>query len=60
MITVEDTDVTLDDIQREFGSEIAKIVDGPYQDKHRYYHQHHTAGGELLKNIANALLTTPV
>ena len=26
--TVEDTDVTLDDVQREFGSEIAKIVDG--------------------------------
>jgi GTP diphosphokinase / guanosine-3',5'-bis(diphosphate) 3'-diphosphatase len=26
--TVEDTDVTLQDIQREFGSEIAKIVDG--------------------------------
>ncbi|MGV3527304.1 MAG: RelA/SpoT family protein [Flavisolibacter sp.] len=26
--TVEDTDITLDDIQREFGSEIAKIVDG--------------------------------
>jgi GTP pyrophosphokinase len=26
--TVEDTDVTLEDIQREFGDEIAKIVDG--------------------------------
>ncbi len=26
--TVEDTDITLDAIQREFGSEIAKIVDG--------------------------------
>ncbi|MBS1756092.1 MAG: bifunctional (p)ppGpp synthetase/guanosine-3',5'-bis(diphosphate) 3'-pyrophosphohydrolase [Bacteroidetes bacterium] len=26
--TVEDTDITLEDIQREFGSEIAKIVDG--------------------------------
>lgn len=26
--TVEDTDITLDDIRREFGSEIAKIVDG--------------------------------
>ncbi len=26
--TVEDTDVTLDDVKREFGSEIAKIVDG--------------------------------
>ena len=26
--TVEDTDVILDDIQREFGSEIVKIVDG--------------------------------
>src|SRR6187551_2650079 len=26
--TVEDTDVTLDDIQREFGPEIVKIVDG--------------------------------
>src|SRR5688572_16144611 len=26
--TVEDTDVTLDDIHREFGSEISKIVDG--------------------------------
>ncbi|MCA6448941.1 MAG: bifunctional (p)ppGpp synthetase/guanosine-3',5'-bis(diphosphate) 3'-pyrophosphohydrolase [Chitinophagaceae bacterium] len=26
--TVEDTDIHLDDIQREFGSEIAKIVDG--------------------------------
>ena len=26
--TVEDTDVTLDDVQREFGSEITKIVDG--------------------------------
>jgi guanosine-3',5'-bis(diphosphate) 3'-pyrophosphohydrolase len=26
--TVEDTDVTMEDIQREFGSEIAKIVDG--------------------------------
>jgi guanosine-3',5'-bis(diphosphate) 3'-pyrophosphohydrolase len=26
--TVEDTDITLDDVQREFGSEIAKIVDG--------------------------------
>jgi GTP pyrophosphokinase len=26
--TVEDTDITLQDIQREFGSEIAKIVDG--------------------------------
>jgi GTP pyrophosphokinase len=26
--TVEDTDVTLQDIQREFGDEIAKIVDG--------------------------------
>jgi GTP pyrophosphokinase len=26
--TVEDTDVTLQDVQREFGSEIAKIVDG--------------------------------
>ncbi len=26
--TVEDTDISLDDIQREFGSEITKIVDG--------------------------------
>jgi GTP pyrophosphokinase len=26
--TVEDTDLTLEDIQREFGNEIAKIVDG--------------------------------
>ncbi|ODT54030.1 MAG: RelA/SpoT family protein [Niastella sp. SCN 39-18] len=26
--TVEDTDITLQDIQREFGNEIAKIVDG--------------------------------
>lgn len=26
--TVEDTDILLDDVQREFGSEIAKIVDG--------------------------------
>jgi len=26
--TVEDTDVTLEDIQREFGSEISRIVDG--------------------------------
>src|ERR1700761_9282278 len=26
--TVEDTDVTLDDITREFGAEIARIVDG--------------------------------
>lgn len=26
--TVEDTDITLDDIKREFGAEIAKIVDG--------------------------------
>lgn len=26
--TVEDTDITLEDINREFGSEIAKIVDG--------------------------------
>src|SRR5690349_972352 len=26
--TVEDTDITLDDVQREFGAEISKIVDG--------------------------------
>jgi GTP pyrophosphokinase len=26
--TVEDTDVSLDDVQREFGTEISKIVDG--------------------------------
>src|SRR5215467_4649222 len=26
--TVEDTDVTLEDIEREFGNEIARIVDG--------------------------------
>src|SRR5881396_3690967 len=26
--TVEDTDISLDDIQREFGVEVAKIVDG--------------------------------
>ena len=26
--TVEDTDITLDDVQREFGAEIARIVDG--------------------------------
>src|SRR5215203_659445 len=26
--TVEDTDITLEDVQREFGGEIAKIVDG--------------------------------
>jgi GTP diphosphokinase / guanosine-3',5'-bis(diphosphate) 3'-diphosphatase len=26
--TVEDTDITLEDLQREFGAEIAKIVDG--------------------------------
>jgi guanosine-3',5'-bis(diphosphate) 3'-pyrophosphohydrolase len=26
--TVEDTDVTLDDVERDFGSEIARIVDG--------------------------------
>lgn len=26
--TVEDTDITLDDIQREFGAEVTKIVDG--------------------------------
>src|SRR5678815_3834109 len=26
--TVEDTDITIDDIEREFGSEIARIVDG--------------------------------
>src|SRR5258707_11871783 len=26
--TVEDTDITLEDIQREFGIEVAKIVDG--------------------------------
>ena len=28
--TVEDTDITLEDVQREFGVEIAKIVDGTY------------------------------
>ena len=26
--TIEDTDITLEDVQREFGSEISKIVDG--------------------------------
>jgi GTP pyrophosphokinase len=26
--TVEDTDITLDDVQREFGTEVTKIVDG--------------------------------
>src|SRR6185503_16753454 len=26
--TVEDTDVSLDDVEREFGSEIARIIDG--------------------------------
>ena len=26
--TVEDTDITLEDVEREFGSEIARIVDG--------------------------------
>ena len=26
--TVEDTDITLDDIEKEFGSEVAKLVDG--------------------------------
>ena len=26
--TVEDTDITLEDIEREFGNEIARIVDG--------------------------------
>ena len=26
--TVEDTDITLDDVEREFGTEIARIVDG--------------------------------
>ena len=26
--TVEDTDINLDDVEREFGNEIARIVDG--------------------------------
>ena len=30
--TVEDTDITLEDIEREFGTEIARIVDGLNQD----------------------------
>jgi (p)ppGpp synthase/HD superfamily hydrolase len=28
MIPVEDTDISLEDIEREFGNEIARIVDG--------------------------------
>ncbi len=42
--TVEDTDITLDDIKREFGNEIAKIVDGLTKDKYGNGYQHHTAG----------------
>src|SRR5688500_8003428 len=33
--TVEDTDVTLEDIQREFGNEIVRIVDGLRSEERR-------------------------
>jgi GTP pyrophosphokinase len=34
--TVEDTDISLEDIEREFGNEIARIVDGLHKDLQRY------------------------
>ncbi len=42
--TVEDTDVTLEDVEREFGSEIARIVDGLNQNFECNGYQYQPAG----------------
>lgn len=51
--TVEDTDVTLEDIEREFGSEVRAIVAGNTEDKTKTWE-------ERKKHTVDALKTAPM
>jgi GTP pyrophosphokinase len=56
--TVEDTDITLEDIEREFGSEIAKIVDGLTKISN-VIDPHTSAQAENFKKILLTLTDDP-
>lgn len=51
--TVEDTDVTLEDIEREFGAEVRYIVAGNTEDKEKSWY-------ERKKHTVDALKTAPL
>lgn len=49
---VEDTDVTKEDLRREFGEEVSVMVDRSYKTwKTPVYNKRRTASGELQKNV---------
>ena len=56
--TVEDTDITLEDIEREFGTEIAKIVDGLTKISN-VIDPHTSAQAENFKKILLTLTDDP-
>jgi len=56
--TVEDTDITLEDIEKEFGSEIAKIVDGLTKISN-VIDPHTSAQAENFKKILLTLTDDP-
>lgn len=50
--TVEDTDVTLEQIRQKFGTEVADIVDGCSENKALSWHERKTATIELLETAS--------
>lgn len=53
--TVEDTPVTLEDVAKEFGDEVARLVDGVTKLSRLSFHSKHTAQAESFRKMILAM-----